>query len=190
MANEQKSGDFPKINPQMCVPTIVDGDFMLWESKAILIYLAQKSSRPCIGSNNFYPKCSKMRALVNQRLFFDSVDFYPRICDIINIAFTASPILTQQHKDAFTKPLTVMNDTFLKGNDFFAGSNVSICDFAFCASIATLTNFGFDISNYKNVVEWYDRMKGMKGYDQCLKGAQEFGEIIRGTLKNSFDDFK
>lgn len=46
LANEHKSGEFPKVNPRMCVPTIVDGEFMLWESKAILIYLAQKS---CCG---------------------------------------------------------------------------------------------------------------------------------------------
>jgi hypothetical protein len=33
-------------------------------------------------------------------------------------------------------------------------------------------------------------MQKMKGYDQCLAGAQEFGSVIRGALKNSFDDLK
>jgi glutathione S-transferase len=63
-------------------------------------------------------------------------------------------------------------------------------DFAFCASIATLTHFDFDFSGFANVSAWYEKMKEMKGYDQCLSGAQEFGVIIKGCLKNSFKDLK
>lgn len=188
LANEHKSGEFPKINPQTCVPTIVDGDFMLWESKAILVYLAQKHSMGPFKTS-LYPKCSKTRALILQRLLFDSTDFYTRILDVINTAFSPEPTLTSQHKSALEKALNVM-ETFLEGNEYFVGNQLTIADFPFCASIATLTNFGFDISGFPNVNSWYTKMKGLKGYDQCLSGAQEFGEIIRGSLKNSFDDLK
>lgn len=79
-------------------------------------------------------------------------------------------------------------ETFLEGHEFFVGNQLTIADFPFCASTATLTNFGFDISGFPNVAAWYDKMKEMKGYDQCLSGAQEFGAIIRGSLKNTFED--
>lgn len=81
-------------------------------------------------------------------------------------------------------------ETFLEGHEYFVGDKLSLADFAFCGSIATLTNFGFDISSFGNVSNWYERMKGLKGYDQCLSGAQELGGLIRGSLKNSFDDLK
>jgi glutathione S-transferase len=188
LAGEHKSGEFPQINPQMCVPTIVDGDFMLWESKAILVYLAEKNCCPCPIRNSLYPKCPKKRALIHQRLLFDSGDFYARVCDVINLAFGPEPILTKQIVESLGKNLQVM-ETFLEGHQYFVGNKLTIADFPFCASVATLTNFDFDISPYPNVVEWYERMKEQKGYEQCLAGAQEMGAFVKATLKNSFADF-
>lgn len=121
-------------------------------------------------------------------LLFDSTDFYARILDVINTAFSPNPVLSKQHQENLEKALSVM-ETFLEGNEFFVGNNVTIADFPFCASIATLTNFGFDISSFGNVSAWYERMKELKGYDQVLSGAQEFGAIIKSSLKNSFSDF-
>jgi glutathione S-transferase len=158
---------------------------MLWESKAILLYLASKSCGPFKGS--LYPKCPKTRALIYQRMLFDSTDYYARILDVINLAFGPDAILTAQHKEALEKTLSVM-ETFLDGHEFFVGNQLTIADFPFCASTATLTNFGFEISSFPNVSAWYEKMKEQKGYDQVLSGAKEFGAIIKGLLKNSFAD--
>lgn len=160
---------------------------MLWESKAILIYLAGKHCGPFKGA--LYPKCSQTRALILQRLLFDSTDFYARVLDVINTALGIQPVLTKTHVESLEKALTIM-ESFLENHDFFVGNNLTIADFPFCASVATLTNFGFDISRFTNVSGWYERMKLLKGFDQCLSGAQEFGAIIKGNLKNTFDDLK
>lgn len=77
-AKEQLNPDFIKINPQHCVPTIVDGDFVLWESRAIAVYLIEAK----VPDSPLYPKDVKRRALVNQRLHFDAGTLYKRIRDI------------------------------------------------------------------------------------------------------------
>jgi glutathione S-transferase len=41
-ANEQKAPEYLKLNPNGTVPTLVDGDLVLWESAAICQYLADK----------------------------------------------------------------------------------------------------------------------------------------------------
>lgn len=123
MAGEHRKNEFSKINvnpffisnhltfhlffqPRCCVPTLVDHDFILWESKAILIYLAEKCPR---FSHSMYPKCTKKRAVIHQRLFHDSSEFYVRILDIANLAFSsASTKITINNRDNLRKALTVL----------------------------------------------------------------------------------
>lgn len=72
---EQLSESFIKINPQHCVPTLDDNGFVLWESRAISCYLADKYGK----NDDIYPKDLQRRAIVNARLYFDSSFLYPKI---------------------------------------------------------------------------------------------------------------
>lgn len=72
---EQLNESFLKVNPQHCVPTLDDDGFIIWESRAIACYLADKYGK----DDQFYPKDLKKRTLVNQRLFFDGSSLYVKI---------------------------------------------------------------------------------------------------------------
>lgn len=73
---EQLKEDFIKINPQHTVPTLDDNGFILTESRAIGIYLAEKYFP---DGHSLYPKDVQQRALINARLQFDCGTLYPRI---------------------------------------------------------------------------------------------------------------
>lgn len=75
MKKEQLSESFIKINPQHCIPTLDDNGFVIWESRAIACYLADKYGK----DDALYPKDVQRRAIVNQRLYFDASFVYPRI---------------------------------------------------------------------------------------------------------------
>lgn len=74
-AKEQLNENFVKINPQHTVPTLVDGDFVLWDSHAIGSYLVETYCK----DDRLYPKDPKKKAVVDQRLYFDIGTLYPRI---------------------------------------------------------------------------------------------------------------
>lgn len=71
MNGEHKTPEFLKLNPAQEVPVLVDGDFVLTESRAILSYLVN-SRQP---GSDLYPADVKKRARVDQRLNYDQMLF-------------------------------------------------------------------------------------------------------------------
>ena len=64
---------FLKLNPNAQVPVIIDDGFVLWESHAIMRYLAEKD-----GRNTILPKDLRERALVEQWLQWQQTELNPR----------------------------------------------------------------------------------------------------------------
>src|SRR5207244_13138194 len=71
---EQNLPAYLKLNPNHRVPVLEDGDFCLWESRAIMQYLADKTPGQTI-----YPTDLRARADVNRWLFWAGQHFAPAI---------------------------------------------------------------------------------------------------------------
>lgn len=78
---EQYAEEFLKINPLHNVPVLVDGDFVLTESRAILAYLV-KSRNP---DSSFYPSDIKKQAVIDSRLFYCATNVQARLSAIVVI---------------------------------------------------------------------------------------------------------
>src|SRR5215467_11998241 len=71
---EHKNPEYLALNPNGAVPTLVDGDFVLTESRAIMQYLA--STKPESG---LLPRDERARADVTRWQFWDSSHFSPQL---------------------------------------------------------------------------------------------------------------
>lgn len=76
---EQNSPEFLALNKLHQVPVLVDGDFVLTESRAILSYLINKFQ----PGNSLYPSDAKARAVVDQRLYYDATVVFESCAEII-----------------------------------------------------------------------------------------------------------
>lgn len=175
LAGEQLKPEFIKINPQHTVPTLVDGDFAVWESRAIMIYLCEKYDK----ENKWYPTCPKLRAVCNQRIYFDLGTLYRSFADYYypQIMKKATP-----DPEAFKKVEAAFDflNTFLEGHKFVVGDNVTIADIAL---LATVTNFDaakFDLSKYANVARWYEECKKVvPGYAENMEDCLSYKKYLK-----------
>lgn len=160
----------PQINPQHTIPTLVDGDFALWESRAICSYLVEKYGK----DDKLYPKDAQKRALVNQRLYFDMGVFYQRFGDYWYPQIFAKQPANPENLKKMEDGVGFLN-TFLEGHQYATGNELTIADLSLAASAATYEVAGFDFSKYPNVHAWLERCKkNAPGYELNQAGADEF----------------
>ncbi|CAH2089302.1 unnamed protein product [Euphydryas editha] len=176
---EQYNESFIKINPQHCVPTLDDDGFVIWESRAIACYLADKYGK----NDEIYPKDLQRRAIVNQRLYFDSSFLYPRIRAICYpIIYDGVTEIKNKLKEDLNTTLGFLNQ-FLEGNKWVAGEHLTIADTSILASLSSILEVGWDISQFSNIERWLKDCASIPGYEENLEGAKTFGSIVKKNLK-------
>ncbi|CAL7937519.1 unnamed protein product [Xylocopa violacea] len=180
MNGEHLKPEFIKMNPQHTIPTIDDNGFYLWESKAIMTYLADQYGK----NDSLYPKDPKKRAIVNQRLYFDACTLYKAFGDYYYpIIFGKAP-KDQTKYEAIGTALSFL-ETFLEGQDYVAGKNMTLADLAIVASMSTLEVMDYDFSKYKNINRWYAKIKSEAPKYEELNGAgvKAFKELVNEMTK-------
>lgn len=180
MKGETKTPEFLKINPQHTIPTYVEDDLTLWESRAICQYIANKYG----AKDVLYPKDPAIRAQVDRLLYFDFGTLY------LSLAQFAYPVVIGNEKpnpDKLAKihDALALLDQYLEGHFFAVSNRVTIADHTLVATVSSMVAAGIDITKYRNVQRWLERCKSqMAGYDEINGAAvEEFAKIFKTKLR-------
>ncbi|XP_053680583.1 glutathione S-transferase 1-like [Anopheles nili] len=155
--DEQLHPSFVAINPFHCVPTLVDNDLTLWESRAILVYLVDKYGRT---NSRLYPKDPKTRAIINQRLFFDHQTLAARLEDYYYKMYFEGAPPGGAKLEQLEEALSLLNG-FLIANAYAAGPNLTLADYCLVVTVASLEVLQHDLGKYPAVVAWLEACKGL-----------------------------
>lgn len=176
---EHLKPEFVKINPQHCVPTLVDNGFSLCESRAIITYLVDKYGK----DDSLYPKDAQKRALILHRLFFDATVLYQRFGDLYYPYIFAGVPFDDEKKKKLDEAFDFLN-TFLIDNEFAAGNSLTVADISLMASISSMEVCEYDFSKFPNVVRWYNKAKStIPDYEESNKGVEEFRQMYLAAKK-------
>lgn len=155
-AGEQKRPEFLALNPNGRIPVIVDraaDDFVVFESGAILIYLAEQTGR-------LMPVDAKGRSRVIQWLMFQMGGLGPMLGQahhFLRFAPDIIPYAIERYSKEAVRLYTVL-DSRLGGRDWIAGSSYSIADIACFPWIARHEWQGIDLARYPGIQRWFERI--------------------------------
>ncbi|XP_042298589.1 glutathione S-transferase theta-3-like isoform X1 [Sceloporus undulatus] len=126
------SEEFNKVNILRKVPVLKDGDFILEESTAILLYLTRKYNTP----SHWYPPDMKKRARVDEFLAWQHSNLRPCAAKILWLRvviplFLGQQIPSEKVQDALEElniSLQKLDEKFLQDRPFIIGSEISLAD--------------------------------------------------------------
>jgi glutathione S-transferase len=165
-AGEQKSEAFRRINPNARIPAIVDranDDFAVFESGAILLYLAEKTGR-------LMPTDAKGRSLVTQWLMFQMGGVGPMMGQA-NVFFRYFPEKIQPAIERYqneSRRLFEVLDRRLAESEWLA-RDYSIADIAHWCWVRTYKWSGVNIEGLPHLRRWLDAMKARPA---CRRGIE------------------
>ena len=151
---EQKEEWFLKINPNGRIPAIIDhdnGDFQVFESGAILIYLAEKTGK-------LLPIEPKARSRVLQWLMFQMSGVGPMMGQA-NVFFRYAPEKIPYAIDRYQREVRRLFEVLerqLKDNTYIAGPDYSIADIALFPWVAGHEWSGVSIEGLTSLKRWLD----------------------------------
>jgi glutathione S-transferase len=157
--------EYARLNPQRQTPVLeINGAEPLTESGAILVHLAE--------GTEYLPEDPNDRAQALRWLFFEQTEV------IQGIAGLRFRLVTERirpdgrealwRRSVGEAALTVLNDR-LGRRDYLAGDAYSIADISLFAYVHVANEAGFELSEYRHVKEWIQRVEGTRGYMNDLE---------------------
>jgi len=168
--DEHREASYLAINPNGVVPTLRDGKFVLWESNAIMQYLAAK--RP---ANLLWPVDEQVRADISRWQCWELAHWTPAVSVYLRenmfkkLKNWGDPDPAEIKKgDEKFHPLARVLDEQLADQDYLVGNALTLADISVCAFLMYATHARVPIEPYRNIRRWVSRMNAMPAWEQSL----------------------
>ncbi|MBA3545929.1 MAG: glutathione S-transferase family protein [Nannocystis sp.] len=165
---EGRANDYLTVNPQGKVPSLVDGSLMLWESNAILQYLAE-----AYGGYKLWSQDEKRRADLSRWLFWESSHWQPVLTNVMRPVVAqklglapASPRAQADWTDAQFRSVAELLDIQLSDRPFIGGLELTIADFSIAGMMTYARACDFPFQTYPNIAKWYARIEALPAWQK------------------------
>jgi glutathione S-transferase len=164
MAGELKTAEYAALNPNMKVPTLVDGDKTLWESSAIMAYLCVKAGSKA-GADMWPNKTSEEQIEVMRWLAWSDSHWSLAVAPfyfehIVKSTFGIGPPDTESltSKTAECVRYAKVLDAHLAGHDYIVCDRLTIVDFHLASMAAYWRESKMPLEDFSHIVSWLDRL--------------------------------
>jgi len=155
---DPREAEFLKLNPNAQVPVILDDGFVLWESGAIMRYLARKHR------SGLWPADMKQRALVDQWLTWQATELNPAWTYAVQALIRKNPAYTDKARieDSIARwgtGMAILEAQLRQTNGFVANDRFSLADIVLALSSHRWFSGEFDKPDLPAVRGHYEMLK-------------------------------
>ena len=156
--------EFMALNPNAMVPVLKDDDFVMWESNAILRYLAN-----AYGGEWLYPLHPQTRAPVDQWMDWQSTELntswrYAFMSLVRNSPAHQDPRLLAAASKGWAHTMSILNQQLEKTGRYIAGRNFTLADIPIGLAVNRWFETPLDHPDYPAVRTYYERLTERRGY--------------------------
>lgn len=159
-SGEHRRPDYLALNPNGLVPTLIDGDLRLWESTAIMQYLADVH-----GETTLFPRDPARRADVVRWQCWELAHFgrllgaalYERLFKPLMGMPAAEPAALRALEQL--QPFAALLDAQLGERPFVTGSQVTLADYSIGAQLPLARLGRVDLAPYPHIRAWLGRLE-------------------------------
>ncbi|RKI46630.1 glutathione S-transferase family protein [Corallococcus sp. AB004] len=165
---KQREASYLGVNPNGRVPVLDDGGFVLWESRAIMVYLAEKTP-----GQTLLPTDAQGRADVNRWLFWCSAHMAPANTVLVQENFVKQrtgrgppdPTEVARGEALFAQTAPVL-DSHLAGRTWVTQERLTLADLSLAASFALAGPARLPLEGYANLRAWLGRVQELEAWQR------------------------
>lgn len=167
---DPKVPEFMALNPNAKVPVLVEDDFVLWESIAIMVYLNRKAG------GDLVPEEARQQGLVMQWVLWQNNEMgsnwaYPLMSIIRKAPGFDDPQKVADNIEAWTGKMNIIEAHLAKSGDFVVGNRFSLADIAITLGLHRWFAIPFDHPPMQACQAYYERMKNRPTAAEWLTDA-------------------
>lgn len=164
---DQRKPEYLAMNPCSRTPTLVDGDFVLWESNAIMQYVAGKKA------NTLWPENARARADICRWQCWQLAHLsqgtgtltWENVVKKMMTGGDPDPNEVKKGEDAIRRDGAIMDGQLAK-RPYLVGNSPTLADFAVAAHLAHAPAAKMPIDSFKNLLAWLARIDALPAWQK------------------------
>lgn len=156
LAGANRTPEFLAINPNGMVPALVDGDVVLWEAAAIMIYLCEQA-----GNTPLLPQGAPRYDVL--RWMFWAAEHFRQPAPMYFDERLAARLMGKSADETriaeanrLIERFAPVLETHLVGRNYVVGDHVTLADFDLAAPLSQMSRTGVPYNAYPNIMRWYE----------------------------------
>jgi len=162
----QRTADYLALNPTGRTPTLVDGNFVLWESTAIMHYLAERKA------SMLFPNDARTRADIMRWQSWHLQHWSKEACEplifqrlvkkIMNIGAPEAAAV-EKGTEAFNREAGML-DAHLAKQTYLVGTGLTLADFSVAAPLFYIKEAEMPVAPYRHLRDWFARVSDLPAW--------------------------